>query len=103
MERRPLQTHFGDTALGLLAANYDKHEIGSRQTLLKARRRGYGWPWTSAVSRCGPLLRLSETLCEGDRFEHRFGFVDGLLMFAFRSRIVDPTAAGLNVCLSVFE
>ena len=49
------------------------------------------------MSRCGPLLRLGETLGEGDRFEHGLGFIDGLLMFAFRSRIIDPTAAVVKV------
>src|SRR5688572_22159198 len=48
-------------------------------------------------------LALSERLRQRDRFEHRFGLVEGLLVFTFRSGVIDPAAARLHVGFAVLE
>src|SRR5438128_1082215 len=61
-----------------------------------------------SISCAGPSMSpCGDTACkafgQGDGFEHGFGFVDRLLIFGFRSGIVDPAPAGLDVSPAVFE
>src|SRR6266850_4727916 len=66
------------------------------------RRPSYRNPRKVRENSDSLLALLSEALGESDGFEHRFGFVDRLLKFVFRSGIVDPAAAGLDVGLAIF-